>query len=85
MTLDFIRNLIIHTICNVTGEDPDDITSLAVVDLDTRDWEQVFSRLEATLDISTGMLMSRRRSIEVDALAADLYAMLAGDIITDCS
>jgi hypothetical protein len=81
MTPVLIRHLVIHTICNVTGKDPADIVALDRVELNTRDWEQVFSRLEASLDIDTGMLSSRERAICVDALAQALHAKLAGDVI----
>ena len=81
MTLALIRQLIIHTICNVTGKNPTDIVPLAPVELNTRDWEQVFSRLEATLDIDTGMLSSRERAICIDALTHALHAKLASDVI----
>lgn len=81
MTPVFILQLIIHTICNVTGKDPADIVALGWAELNTRDWEQVFSRLEATLDIDTGMLSSRERTICLDALTRALHAKLAGDVI----
>lgn len=81
MTHAFIRQLIIHTICNVTGEKPKDIATLNEVVLSTRDWEQVFSRLEATLDIHTSMLSSTERSISVEALTRALHGKLAGDLI----
>jgi Family of unknown function (DUF6137) len=81
MTPTFIRQFIIYTICNVTGEEPKDIVTLDEVELNTRDWEQIFSRLEATLDIHTGMLTSTERSISIDALMRTLHAKLAGDII----
>ncbi|RDU96303.1 DUF6137 domain-containing protein [Trinickia dinghuensis] len=81
MTSTFIRQLIVHTICNVTGEEPKTIVALDEVELNTRDWEQVFSRLEATLDIHTGMLSSTSRSISIDALADSLDTKLVGDII----
>ncbi|WP_166363680.1 DUF6137 domain-containing protein [Pseudomonas akapageensis] len=82
MTPHFIRQLVIHTICNVTGETPKDVTALDRVELNTRDWEQVFSRLEATLDIQTGMLTSAERSISIDALMRVLHARLTDDIVT---
>lgn len=81
MTPTFIRQLIIQTICNVTGEEPKDIVTLDEIELNTRDWEQIFSRLEATLDIHTGMLTSTERSISIDVLMRALHAKLAGDII----
>jgi len=82
MTPHFIRQLIIHTICNVTGETPKDVTALDRVELNTRDWEQVFSRLEATLDIQIGMLTSAERSISIDALMRVLHARLTDNIVT---
>jgi CBS-domain-containing membrane protein len=82
MTPHFIRQLVIHTICNVTGETPESITSLDRVELNTRDWEQVFSRLETTLDIQTGMLTSTERAISIDALTRVLLARLTDNIIT---
>lgn len=82
MTPHFIRQLIIHTICNVTGESPKDVIALDRVVLNTRDWEQVFSRLEATLDIQTGMMIYAERSISIDALACVLHTKLSGDIST---
>jgi hypothetical protein len=81
MTPSFLRQLIIYTICNVTGEELKDIVTLDEVELNTRDWEQIFSRLEATLDIHTGMLTSTERSISIDALMRLLHAKLIGDII----
>ena len=81
MTPVLIRQLVIHTISNVTGKDPTDIVARAPVKLNTRDWEQVFSRLEATLDIDTGLLSSHERVICVDALTHALHAKLAGDVI----
>lgn len=56
MTPTFLRQLIIYTVCNVTGEEPKNIVAQDEVKLNTRNWEQIFSRLEATLDIYTGML-----------------------------
>lgn len=82
MTPTFLRQLILLTICNVTGEAPEDIEALDTVELNTRDWEQIFSRLEATLDIHTGMLTSADRTLSVDALVRSLQAKLAGDIFT---
>jgi CBS-domain-containing membrane protein len=82
MTPHFIHQLVIYTICNVTGETHKNVTALDRVELNTRDWEQVFSRLEATLDIQTGMLTSAERSISLDALMRVLYARLADDIVT---
>ncbi|MEB0028246.1 hypothetical protein QN375_21100 [Pseudomonas sp. MH9.2] len=82
MTPHFIRQLVIHTICNVTGETPKDVTALDRIELNTRDWEQVFSRLEATLDIQIGMLTSAERSISIDALMRVLHARLTDEIIT---
>lgn len=81
MTPLFIRQLITHTISNVTGKEPRDISSLDKVELSTRDWDQVFSRLEAILDIDTGLLTSTERSLSVEALTRVLHAKLAGDII----
>ena len=82
MTPHFIQQLIIHTICNVTGEPAKDVRALDSVELNTRDWEQVFSRLEATLDIQTGMITSAERSISISALACVLHAKLSDDIST---
>ncbi len=82
MTPYFIRQLIIHTISNVTGEHPKDITALDRVELNTRDWEQVFSRLESTLDIQTGLLTAAVRSVSIDALTRVLHAKLTDDIVT---
>lgn len=79
MTPNFIRQLIIHTICNVTGEPPEEVTSLDRVELNTRDWEQVFSRLEATLDTQTGMLTAAERSFSIDPLTHVLHARLTED------
>lgn len=81
MTPFFIRQLIIQTICNVSGTDHADIAARDRVELDTRDWEQLFSRLEATLDIDTGMLFARERTICLDSLTRALHAKLAGDVI----
>jgi hypothetical protein len=82
MTPHFIRQLVIHTICNVTGASHKEVAALDWVKLNTRDWEQVFSRLEATLDIQTGMLTSVERSISIEALMHALYAKLTDNIVT---
>jgi hypothetical protein len=79
MTPTFIRQLIIYTICNVTGDERKDIAILDEVELNTRDWEQTFSRLEAILDIHTGMLTLTERSICIDTLTRVLHHKLAGD------
>jgi hypothetical protein len=81
MTPVLIRQLIIHTVCNVTGKDPTEIVALDLLQLNTRDWEQVFSRLEATLDIDTGMVSSHERAICLCALTHALRAKLDGDLI----
>lgn len=80
MSPEYIRQLIIHTICSVTGEDADEILSTPVVEVNTRDWEQIFSRLEANLDLNTRLLTSGSRTIDIDALTRDLHARMA-DII----
>ena len=82
MTPHFIRQLIIHTICNVTGASAEEVTHLNSVELNTRDWEQVFSRLEATLDIQTEMLTSVKRGFSIEALTYVLYAKLANNIVS---
>ncbi|MFJ7883117.1 DUF6137 domain-containing protein [Pseudomonas sp. NPDC096917] len=82
MTLHFIRQLIIHTICNVTGEPAKEVRALDRVVLNTRDWEQVFSRLEATLDIQTGMMTSTERALSIDALAHEIHSKLSDDLST---
>ncbi len=76
MTPHFTRNLLIDTISNVTGKPPEVIAALEKVMLDTRDWEQVFSRLEATLDIQTGMLTLSERSILIDEATSLMHAGL---------
>ncbi|WP_124409930.1 DUF6137 domain-containing protein [Pseudomonas sp. R4-34-07] len=81
MTPYFIRQLIIHTICNVTGAAPIEVTALDWVELNTRDWEQVFSRLEATLDIQTGMLTSIERSFSIEKLMHMLHARVTHNIV----
>lgn len=81
MTLHFIHQLVIHTICNVTGESAEDVTAPDRIELNTRDWEQIFSRLEATLDIQTGMLTSTERSLSIDALILELHAKITDDIV----
>lgn len=82
MSPHFIRQLIILTICNVTGAAPEEVIAIDMIELDTRDWEQVFSRLEATLDIHTSMLTSTERSFSIEALARALHDSLANEIIT---
>jgi hypothetical protein len=81
MTPHFIRQLVIHTICNVTGAPAKKVTALDKVELNTRDWEQVFSRLEATLDIQIGMLTSIERGLSIEALTHALHAKLADSIV----
>ena len=82
LTPHFIRHLIIHTICTVTGESYEEVRVLDRVALNTRDWEQVFSRLEAKLDIQTDMMTSAERSISIDELACVLHTMLSDDVST---
>lgn len=77
MTRNFIRNLIVCTIANVTGDDIEEVLDAEVVELDTRNWEQIFGRLEATLDVTSGWLLSTERSIDIDALARTLDERLA--------
>ncbi|MCP2021540.1 DUF6137 domain-containing protein [Pseudomonas laurylsulfatiphila] len=82
MTPHFIRQLVIHTLCNVTGEPSEAVIALDRVELSTRDWEQFFSRLEATLDIQSGMLTAAERTISIDALVRLLHASLKDDIVS---
>ena len=77
MTPTFLRQFIIYTICNATGEEPRNIAALDKVELNTRDWEQILSRLEAILDVHTGMLTSTQRSIPIEALTRLLHAKFA--------
>lgn len=82
MTLQFIRQLIIHTICNVTGAVSEEVTAIDRVELNTRDWEQVFSRLEATFDIQIGKLTSAERAFSIHALTRALHAKLTDEMVT---
>ncbi|MES2868610.1 MAG: DUF6137 domain-containing protein [Pseudomonadota bacterium] len=82
MTPHFVRQLIIHTISNVTGAAPKEVAALDRVELDTRDWEQIFSRLESTLDIQTGMLASVERSFSIDKLMYALHTELKDNVVT---
>ncbi len=82
MTPHFIRQLVILTICNVTGAPTKEVKALDRVELNTRDWEQVFSRLESTLDIQTGMLTSLERSFSIDELTCVLHTSLKDNIVT---
>ena len=83
MTPVFILQLAIHTICDVTGKDPADIVALGRVELKTRDWGQIIRRPEATLDIDTGMLSSRERTICLDELTRALHTEFADDVIDE--
>ncbi|MBB2485164.1 hypothetical protein H5407_07955 [Mitsuaria sp. WAJ17] len=74
----FIRQLIVQTLCTVTGEEMQDILAMDEVEVDTRDWEQIISRLEAFLDVSTGLLSSGQRVVRIDALAQDLFQRVHG-------
>lgn len=82
MTRNFIRNLIAHTIANVTGEDLAEILKVGTIEVDTRDWEQIFGRLESTLDLTSGEMMSTGRAIDLDALARLLAARLGSQSMT---
>lgn len=68
MTPGFIQQFTIHTICSVTGASPKAIIALDRIELTARDWEQVFSRLEAAFDIQIDMLTSTNRSLSIESL-----------------
>lgn len=80
MNQEFIRQLVVHTICNVTGDPPEALTTFGEIALDTRDWEQVISRLEATLDIETGVLASAKRTLSIYEITHLLYDKLAHNV-----
>jgi len=73
MTPLFIRNLIIYTIANVTGMSPCKIAPLKEIKLDARDWEQIFSRLEATLDMEILILAPNTRTLSINNLTQDIH------------
>ena len=76
MTRSFIRNLIVQTIANVTGEDIDEILEADNIEVDSRDWEQIFGRIESTLDLPSGEMLSTGRTIDIDTLADAIFGRL---------
>jgi len=76
MTRSFIRNLIVQTIANVTGEDIDEILEADNIEVDSRDWEQIFGRIESTLDLTSGEMLSTGRTIDIDTLADGIFGRL---------
>jgi hypothetical protein len=83
MSPNFIRNLLIYTISNVTGSHYTEIAETDELLLNTRDWEQIISRLEATLDIQTGLLTSPGRTISIGAMTNLLYGLTGENIFSD--
>lgn len=75
MTDNFTRQVIIFTICNTTGASPNVVTALDRIELNTRDWEQVFSRLEAMFDVQIDLLTSTDRSFSIELLTHSLQSV----------
>lgn len=78
MEISTIRNFTSSTISNVTGQSWDIIECSHTVELNSRDWEQVFSRLEAALDITTDMLREDGGSCSLSFLTQRVQAKLRG-------
>lgn len=78
MTRDFVRNFIVHTIANVTGEDIQDVEAAGDIEVDSRDWEQIFGRIEATLDLTSGEMLALDRVIRIEPLSIELHRRLVG-------
>lgn len=71
------RRLVVKAIADVTGEPPDEVEAQAIHLLDTRDWEQVVSRIEAYFDVSLGLLASPDRVVDIGALADRIVGIAA--------
>jgi hypothetical protein len=74
----FIRMMIIKTIADVTGDDVPDVARRKRVKLDTRDWEQVVSRLEAVFDCTLDLLLAPTHVLDVAALTEEIGRRTAG-------
>jgi hypothetical protein len=71
-----VRQLVVKTICDVTGDDADEVLDASPMEVDPRDWEQILSRLEATFDCTLDLLTSPDHLINIRALTREIQARL---------
>jgi uncharacterized protein DUF6137 len=81
MSPSFVRQLVIRTICEVNGEDVDEVLARNPFQADTRDWEQMIGRLEAIFDLTLHRFTAATRTIDIDELAEIIHANSA-DLIS---
>jgi hypothetical protein len=74
----FIRMMIIKTVADVTGDEVPDVARRKRMKLDTRDWEQVVSRLEAIFDCTLDLLLAPTHVLDVAALTEEIGRRTAG-------
>jgi hypothetical protein len=76
LPLDYVRQVIVKTACDTTGDDADDIARIGRIDIPPRDAVEFLVRLQATFDCVLGPLRYQTLSVDIDELAAKVMAAL---------
>jgi len=74
MSPGFVRQLVIRTICEVNGEDVEEVLARNPFQAGTRDWEQMIGRLEAVFDLTLHRYTTPGRMIDIEELAQVIHA-----------
>ena len=75
-SLEYVRNLIVKTASDTTGDDVEALLQAGRLEIEPRDAIEFIVRLEAVFDCVLGRLRYQSLSIEIDQLAEEVLAAL---------
>lgn len=73
-SLEYVRNLIVKTASDTTGDDVEALLQAGRLEIEPRDAIEFIVRLEAVFDCVLGRLRYQALSIEIDQLAVEVLA-----------
>lgn len=73
-SLGYVRNVIVKTASDTTGDDVDALLQAGRLEIEPRDAIEFFVRLEAVFDCTLGRLRYQALSIQIDQLAEEVLA-----------
>lgn len=73
-SLEYVRNLIVKTASDTTGDDVEALLQAGRLEIEPRDAIEFIVRLEAVFDCVLGRLRYQALSIEIDQLAEEVLA-----------
>lgn len=77
-SLEYVRNLIVKTASDTTGDDVEDLLWAGRLEIAPRDAIEFFTRVEAVFDCVLGRLRYQSLSIDIDELAEEVLTALRG-------